>query len=80
LIRGAVLDGRSAAGSGSDLQNAVDSVWPVAAGVAPELSAEAAVTRYVSYLEYLDGLTALYSSQLGAVDLASFRRAVGGRV
>ena len=57
----------------------VRSLLPVAAGLAPELAARAAVTRYRTYLEYLDRLVTLYSARLDVVDLAMFRRVVGGR-
>jgi hypothetical protein len=63
-----------------DLRRLVDVLWPLAAGVAPELAARAAITRYRAYLEYLDRLTSLYSEHLEAVDPAVFRRAAGGRI
>jgi hypothetical protein len=63
-----------------DLRRLVDTVWPMAAVVAPELAARAATTRYRAYLEYLDRLSSLYSEHLEVVDLAVFRRAVAERV
>jgi hypothetical protein len=63
-----------------DLRRLVDALWPLAAGVAPELAARAAITRYRAYLEYLDRLASLYSEHLEVVDLTVFRRAVGERV
>jgi len=65
-------------GGAHQLHRLVDAVWPLAAGAAPELAARAAVIRFTVYLEYLDRLASLYSERLGVVDLATFRRVVGG--
>jgi hypothetical protein len=62
-----------------DLRRLVDTLWPVAVGVAPELAATAAVTRYQAYLVYLERLASLYSNRLGVVDLTAFRRSASGR-
>ena len=50
----------------------------LAAGGMPELAARARQVRYEAFLRYLDDLDALYSKELGVVDVAAFRRAMTG--
>ena len=50
----------------------------LAAGGMPELAARARQVRYEAFLRYLDDLAALYSKELGVVDIAAFRNVMTG--
>ena len=43
-----------------------------------ELAARARLVRYEAFLRYLDDLAALYSKELGVVDIAAFRNVMTG--
>ncbi len=71
-----ITAGRGMDGAVSLLESSPETlamIRDLVSGVLPRLSLRAAVLRYESYLQYLDGLSSLYGRELVATPIESLR-------